>query len=150
LAFRDAVLSTLGPQHLDEMLPTMISLSAGLCAQRRIVGHAHEDYANADMEQCEAIASAVAPGAESELRLLAQELAERIVSRHWRQIEALASQLLLHRRLDAAQIMAIIERSAPQRLAYCYERRGGRTVPTQNPDPRRMTSVTMRRTDGFI
>jgi hypothetical protein len=73
-----------------------------------------------------------------------------IVTRHWRQIEALASELLLHRRLGAAQIMAIIERSAPQRVVYGFERRDGRDVPTQNPDPRRMTSVTVRRVDGYI
>ena len=31
-----------------------------------------------------------------------------------------------------------------------FERRNGRTVATQNPEPRRMTSVTMHRTDGFL
>jgi hypothetical protein len=151
-AFRDAVLGSLGPQHLNEMLPMLISLSAGLAAQRRIAGRAHDDYGNADMAQCESIARAVAPGREQELLTYAQERAERIVTRHWRQIAAVSAELLLHRRLDAEQIKATIRRAeAPlQRLVYGYERRDGRTMPTQNPDPRRMTSVTMRRTDGYI
>jgi hypothetical protein len=148
--FRDAVVRSLGPEHLDEMLPLLVGLSAGLAAQRRIVGHAHDDYANADMEQCEAIAGAVAPGAESELRMLAQERAERIVTRHWRQIEALASKLLLHRQLNAKQIMAIIDVPTPQRLAYGYERRNGTTVPVARPTPGRETWVVQHRCDGFI
>jgi hypothetical protein len=128
----------------------MIGLSAGLAAQRRIAGYEYDDYANVDVGQCEAIARAVAPGAESELCLLAQERDERIVSRHWRQIEALAAELRLHRQLDAGQIAAVIERSAPQRLVYGFERRSGRTVATTTPDPRRATAIVAHRTDGFI
>jgi hypothetical protein len=59
--FRDAVLASLGPEHLGEMMCVMIGLCGGLAAQHRIIGHEHDDYGNADMEQCRAIAAAVGP-----------------------------------------------------------------------------------------
>jgi hypothetical protein len=150
--FRDAVLASIGPGHRGEMMPIVIGLVAGLSAQRRIVGHAFDEYGDSDMEQARSIARAVtsSPAESYELLTYAMEQADQIIARHWPTVAALASELLRHRRLSAEQINAIIERSAPQRLAYGYERRGGQDVPTQNPDPRRMTSVTMRRTDGYI
>jgi hypothetical protein len=104
------VLQSLGPQHFEEMLPTMVGLLAGLAAQRRIVGRAHDDYADADLDQCEGIARAVtsSPVAACDLVAYAMGQADQIVSRFWHQIEALASELLLHRRLDADEIKAII------------------------------------------
>jgi hypothetical protein len=59
--YRNAVLASLGPQHLEEMLPTMIGLAAGLAGQRRLVGRTHDHLADADMRQCEEISRAVAP-----------------------------------------------------------------------------------------
>jgi hypothetical protein len=106
---RSPWLDSIGPQHLDEMLPTMISLSAGLAAQRRLVGRTHDDYADADMRQCGQISRAVAPGGERELLAHAQGQADRIVAEHWHEIEAVAAELLLHRRLDAAQITDIVK-----------------------------------------
>jgi hypothetical protein len=108
--FRDAVLQSLGPQHIDEMLPTMVSLSAGLAAQRRLIGRAHDDYADHDINQCEAIARAVtnSPLAACNLVAHAMEQAEQIVDRHWHAIEALAGELLLRRKLDAGQIRDVI------------------------------------------
>jgi hypothetical protein len=52
--FRDAVLQSIGPDHLDEMLPLMISLHAGLAAQRRLVGRAHDEYADTDLRTIKA------------------------------------------------------------------------------------------------
>lgn len=110
-AYRDAVLQSIGPQHLEEMLPMLIEMAAGLAAQRRLVGRLHDDYADHDIEQVESIARAVAPGEERQLLVYAQEQAELIVAQHWHAIEAVAAELLLHRRLDAAEIMA--SRSVP-------------------------------------
>jgi hypothetical protein len=120
-AFRDAVLDSLGPDHLEEMLPTMISLLAGLAAQRRLVGHAHDDYGDSDVRQCEEISRAVAPGGERELLAHARERAESIVASHWHQVEALAAELLLHRQLDAGQIAAIIKEGPAARRRRHWE-----------------------------
>jgi hypothetical protein len=120
-AFRDAVLRSIGSGNLEEMLPTMISLLAGLAAQRRVVGCAYDDYANHDVRQCEEISRAVAPGAERELLAHVQEQAEQIVARHWPAIERLADELLLHRRLDAGQIVAVIEEGPAARRRRHWE-----------------------------
>jgi hypothetical protein len=147
--FRDAVLASLGPEHLGEMMSVMIGLSSGLAAQHRIIGHEHDDYGNADMEQCRAIAAAVAPEAQDVLLSFTRAEADRLVAQHWPEIEALASRLLARRRLDGDEIRAILIRPQPGRELF-YERRAGVTRPTATPDPLRRTSVTMRRTDGFI
>jgi hypothetical protein len=109
-AFRDAVLRSIGPENLEEMFLTMVSLLAGLAAQRRLIGHAHDDYADADLDQCEGIARAVtrSPVAACDPVAHTQERADRIVAHHWAAIETLAAELLLHRRLDVKQIMDII------------------------------------------
>jgi hypothetical protein len=107
---RDAVLASLGPQHIEEMFPTMVGLLAGLAAQRRLVGRTHDSYANADMEQVKAIAREVtdSPLAARNLIAHATDQSDHIVAQRWAAIVALAGELLLRRRLDAGQIMDVI------------------------------------------
>jgi hypothetical protein len=91
-AFRDAVLRSIGPGNLEEMLPTMISLVSGLAAQRRLVGDAFDEYGDSDIEQARSIARAVtgSPAESSELLAHAQEQAGQIMtavgirSKRWR------------------------------------------------------------------
>jgi ATP-dependent Zn protease len=152
--FREAVLQSLGPQHIEEMRPTIISLLSGLAAQRRLVGHDLDEYASHDVELARSTAHAVAPGAERELLAHAMEQAEQIVDRHWHAIEALASELLVHRKLDAAQIAAIIApakpapKPAPPREFY-LERRNGRDMPVERPTPGRGAHDVHHRVDGY-
>jgi hypothetical protein len=82
-----------------------------LAAQRRLVGSDFDEYGDSDIEQARSIARAVtgSPAESSELLAHAQEQAGQIIDRSWHQIEALAAELLLHRRLGAEQIVAIIE-----------------------------------------
>jgi hypothetical protein len=127
--FRDAVLQSLGPQHLDEMLPTMISLAGGLAAQRRLVGRTHDDYADHDMNQVEAIARAVTSSAMEACHLVAHamEQADQIVARHWHAVEALASELLLCRKLGADDIRSIIEHGPAARRRMRWDDLTART-----------------------
>jgi hypothetical protein len=50
-----------------------------------------------------------------------REQAEQIISEHWIAIEALAAELLLHRRLGAEQIKAIIEQGPAARRHRHWE-----------------------------
>ena len=104
------------------------------------------------MQQCEAIARAVAPGAERELLASAQNEAEQIVDRHWSAIEALASELLVHRKLDAGQIKAIIAPTTRHLVQErYYERRNGQDIPVdRRPDPGRQSFEYLRRCDGWV
>jgi len=90
--------------------------------------------------------------------------AQGLVARHAEAIKTLAAALLearLHE-LPGGRVEDILRRAGVQRGGLApgrapqpgrelyFERRDGRTVVTRDPDPRRMTSVTMHRADGYI
>ena len=86
--------------------------------------------------------------------------AEDLVRRHADTIAVLSRALLAARwhEMSSDEVERVLTRADVPRGASSvhalttryFERRGGVTYQTTSPDPRRVTSVTMRRTDGFI
>jgi hypothetical protein len=139
-AFRDAVLDSLSSDDRWKMFPEAVLLCAGRAATRRLVGRSADHLAEHDLEQAEGIARSVSdsPAESSALLFLVEGEAARLVDQHWGQVTAIAEALSARGVLERHEIAAL--------LSGALNRHGA----TPTPDPRRMTSVTMRRTDGYI
>jgi hypothetical protein len=89
-------------------------LLAGRASQRMIAGPEFDHYAEGDMHQARVIAGAITktPSQADALLREAEVIAIAVVTDGWAKIEALAAELLVHRRLDASQIKDAIATAA--------------------------------------
>jgi hypothetical protein len=114
--FRDAVLASYKPTEPDraEVLTLVMISFGGILAQRRLCGTSalwFEHWDEHDRRQRHDLAKVVTES-DSEARAFlnsAQTETAMIIDSRWQQVTALAGELALRGKLDAAQIKAIIE-----------------------------------------
>jgi hypothetical protein len=109
--FEVVVKATLSPTDAERQWPRLVGLLAGRASQRMIAGPEFDHYAEGDMHQARVIAGAITETTSQADALLreAEMMAISVVTNEWTKIEALAAELLVRRKLDAAQIRAVIQ-----------------------------------------
>jgi hypothetical protein len=109
--FEAIVKATLSPSDAEKQWSRLVGLFAGRAAQRVIAGTEFDSYAAGDLFQARTIAGAItkSPSQADALLREAEMMANAVVTEGWAKVEALASELIARRSLDAEQIKATIE-----------------------------------------